>query len=179
MERIDAALLTGVGVLVVHQIAYSASAVLGLEESIAHGHLAVAWLLGSLAALCGVARAVTRSLRGRDHTASSFTALTGWITGGYVMLELGERWLDGSGALAFFGQPVFWLGIAAAPLVALALRWSVRSATRLTEWFITVEPAIDWPEPVLQPLVVQVAERRCTTLSFTVSRRGPPARLHI
>jgi len=60
MERIDTALLAALGVLVVHQFAYSVSAVLGDTSSVAHGHLAVAWLLGSVAALAGLGVAMTR-----------------------------------------------------------------------------------------------------------------------
>ena len=75
MQRIDSLLLASIGVLLVHQVAYMASALLGYEASVAHGHMAIAWFGGSLATLCVLARAITHSLKKRSHTSPNDIAL--------------------------------------------------------------------------------------------------------
>lgn len=180
MRRLDDVLLAGVGVLTVHQLAYTASAALGYESSIAHGHLAAAWLLGSLAALVGLASAVTRSLRRRSHDVGGLHSLSRCIVTGYAAMEALERTVDGVGAHSLLGEPVFWLGLAAAPAVAFVLRSAVGSAERIAEYIIAaVAPARSWPaiaDPGLGATTVELVP--LSTGSFTVSRRGPPVRLH-
>ncbi len=177
MQRLDSFLLAGVGVLMVHQVAYTVSALFGVESSIAHGHMAFAWFGGSLALLGVLARSVTRSLKRRRYDAGPPGSLALAISMGYVALEQIERLADGYGLLQLFGEPVFWLGMALAPLVALALHWSVRSAVQLVSNFLS-SSAPQWSTATPQPAfavaacVVPVTAR----LSSVMSRRGPPVR---
>ncbi len=180
MQRLDSLLLASVGVLLVHQVAYTASALLGYEASVAHGHMALAWFAGSLAALFALARAITRSLKRRRHDVTSEYGLFGAIAGGYLLLEQFERAIDGYGTFSLFGEPVFWLGMAIAPLIALALHWSVRSVERIVTFIALAARTSRWHERPTQPV-----HRSTTTvlplsqqLSSVVSRRGPPAVLH-
>ena len=55
MRRLDSLLLTGVGVLLVHQSAYTVSSLAGYKAAVTHGHLETAWLLGSLATIGALA----------------------------------------------------------------------------------------------------------------------------
>lgn len=175
MRRLDSLLLTGVGVLLVHQSAYTVSSLAGYKAAVTHGHLETAWLLGSLATIGALARAITRSLRRRNYSQDSLRALTGWILVGYLGLETLERLANGLSAATLLGEPVFWLGLAFAPFVALVLNWSMRTVARL------VSAAVGQPP---QPVVTAVAPTSLAAtsvrllpqifLSFTVSRRGPP-----
>jgi len=131
MARLDALLLAGIGVLLVHQGAYTLTALTGEQASIAHGHLQVAWLVASLGLLGALTRSALRSLRHRVVGTVSELSLFASIGGGYFVLEQAERAWDGYGALALFHEPVFWVGLALAPLVALALSWSLRSVEQV------------------------------------------------
>ncbi|NNC81263.1 MAG: hypothetical protein HKN94_14060 [Acidimicrobiales bacterium] len=175
MKRLDATLLSAVGVLVVHQVAYTASATLGYESSVAHGHLAVAWLASSLAALVVLATAVTRSLRARRHRTSSLSALAGWIGGGYIVMESLERTYDGAGALSLFPEPVFWFGLVATPLVALGLRRAADSAVRAITSFVETMRAVRWPTvAAISPPAFELLFVSSNSATAAVSRRGPP-----
>lgn len=175
MRRLDSILLGAVGVLVVHQVAYTASATLGYESSIAHGHLAFAWMAGSLAALVGLATAIARSLRSRNHVAASATSMTRWIAGGYLAMEALERTYDGAGAASLLSEPTFWLGVVAAPLVAFALRRSLDNAVRVVTAFIETMQTPNWrPTRVVVPATFQLLTVRTDSVSASVSRRGPP-----
>lgn len=180
MQRIDSLLLASIGVLLVHQVAYMASALLGYEASVAHGNMAIAWFGGSLATLYVLARAITHSLKKRSHTSPNEIALFCAIAGGYVLLEQFERAIDGYGTFTLFSEPVFWLGMAVAPLVALALHWSVRSVVRLIEF---VGPSVRtkrWPEAATLRAFAPAAtiSPLSLRLASVVSRRGPPAGLY-
>lgn len=174
MRRFDSLLLAGVGVLIVHQIAYTTSAVFGIENSVTHGHLAVAWFAGSLALLAVLARAVTHSLKSRHHESHTAPAIAAMISFGYIAMEQVERLADGYGAFELFAEPVFWLGMAIAPLVALVLHWSVQTAAELVSTFLAT-PSTAWfevePQPIAIPVVVSPIAAQ---LSTVVSRRGPP-----
>lgn len=176
MRRLDSLLLAGVGVLVVHQVAYTVSAIFGIENSVAHGHLAVAWFGGSLALLGVLARSVTKSLKRRQHDPGNVTHLALAISAGYFAMEQLERLADGYGVAELFGEPVFWLGLAVAPLVALALHWSVRTVAEIATFFLNT-PTITWGAASLQPVPVRVAPSPVPAqLATVVSRRGPPVR---
>lgn len=175
MKRLDATLLSAVGVLVVHQVAYTASATLGYESSVAHGHLAVAWLTSSLATLVMLAMAVTRSLRSRGHRTSSLPTLVGWIGGGYIVMEGLERTYDGAGALSLFSEPVFWLGLVATPLVALGLRRAADSAVQAITAFVETMRAVRWATvAILSPPAFELLFVSSNSATTAVSRRGPP-----
>ena len=181
MQRLDSLLLASVGVLLVHQVAYTTSALLGYEASVAHGHMALAWFGGSLAVLCALARAITRSLKRRHHNAPSEYRLFAAVAGGYVLLEQLERAVDGYGTFALFNEPVFWLGMAVSPLIALMLHWSVRSVERLVAFIAVTSRPPRRPERTsagefdIASTVVPLARQ----LASVVSRRGPPADLRV
>ena len=178
MKRLDAALLVGVGVLAVHQLAYTASSMLGADSAVGHGHLAAAWLVGGFAAVVGLARSVARSLRRRQHSPLSPMAMSAAIGAGYAGMESLERFLDGSSVAGLVTEAVFWLGLLATPAVAAALRSMVRSIHELAERWVSVGPRAIRPRSApatfghtsieLAPLLLR---------SNTVSRRGPPVRL--
>ncbi len=178
MRRLDSGLLALLGVLAVHQVAYSVATAAGAPSAVGHGHLAIAWLVAGLAAVAGLAIAVTRSLRSRRHLVGSRLRLTGLVAGGYATLEAVERVADGIPVSSLATEAVFWLGLAAAPLVAVALATMVRTADELIRALIEVR-ADDWPlsaPPSLRPtsIVLQPLLLR----SESVSRRGPPVRSH-
>ena len=179
MRRLDDLLLTGVGVLAVHQAAYTVSAALGFESSIAHGHMAIAWLVGSLLALVGLGLAVTRSLRQRSHAIGSPHVLISSMLVGYTLMEAVERTYDGVGAFSLPTEPVFWLGVGLTPLVALVLRWSLGSAERIAELFVGgLRTRGSWPDPIIPVLgATEVVLAPLPSSSVAVSRRGPPVRL--
>ena len=180
VQRLDSLLLASIGVLLVHQVAYTASALLGYETSVAHGHMALAWFGGSIAVLCALARSITQSLKRRRHDATNVLTLFAAIAGGYLLLEQFERAVDGYGTFSLFSEPVFWLGMAVAPLVALALHWSVRSVARLVAFVAVTARTSRWQEP--QPLRSFGIALGITPVSLqlasVVSRRGPPTDLN-
>ncbi len=177
MSRIDAILLAGIGVLLVHQGAYTLTALTGSETSVAHGHLQTVWLVASLGVLAALTRSILRSLRLRSRGEVSELTLFAAIAGGYCLLEQAERAWDGYGALALFSEPVFWVGLALAPLVALALGWSLRSVEKVIDRFVAARlPAAHSHTSCrlqLAPGITDLApfERR---LAHSVPRRGPP-----
>ncbi len=180
MARIDRSLLVFLGVLIAHEVAYLTSSVLGYENSVTHGHLKTAWLLGSVALLGVLARSVLRSLRRRHHTPGNPATLSALIAGGYVVVEQAERLVDGYSALTLFSEPVFWLGIAAAPLVAGVLVRSLESVAAATARL--VGEALADPEPISPTCTLRSTSLRLRTtifLSSGVSRRGPPVSLSI
>ena len=175
MQRFDSLLLSALGVLIVHQVAYMTSSLVGYETSIVHGSLAVAWFGGSMLALGALARSLTHSLQRRNHTSLSPWALSGSIAAGYLLMEQFERAVDGYGTLSIFLEPVFWLGMLAAPLVAYLLHWSVRSLVELIEDAL-LAPAQTYARPqrtILSPLVLELSP--LVVPLDSVSRRGPPA----
>lgn len=180
MQRLDSLLLSAAGVLVLHQLAYMSSTLIGYEASVAHGHMAVAWFGGSLALLAVLASAIVRSLKRRQHLAASSGALTGRLIIGYTLMEQFERALDGYGTFDFFTEPVFWLGVAAAPFVAIALRWSIGSVVRIAAAIAAdaLRPALIKPMSVANPHLGFVPPLGLQ-LASVVSRRGPPARVHV
>lgn len=176
MRRLDSLLLAGVAMLLVHQLAYTVSSVAGVETSVAHGHLEAAWLFGSLTAIGALARSITASLRRRSYDLDGVWAFTGWIVAGYLSLETVERIVDGHGATALLGEPVFWLGLVLAPLVAFALAWSLRTVAQIVADVIVnrASPAsLVAPSASLGETSVSLPSPLFS--SFVVSRRGPPA----
>lgn len=176
MHRIDRLLLSAVGVLLVHQIAYTASAMAGAESAVGHGHLAQAWWFASLAALVALARSITRSLKRRAHDPGNELALFGWVASGYVALEQIERLVDGIGVTALFSEPVFWIGLAAAPFVALTLHRSIRKFEAVVDSLVATPPRPTWPtlpvaQPALRPIEVRVSAGYHPR---SRPRRGPP-----
>jgi len=176
MHRLDSRLLAGAGVLIVHQVAYTISAMFGIETSVAHGHFAVVWFAGSLALLAALVRTLVISLKRRQHDAGNVNALAATIGGGYLALEWVERFVDGYDAFALFAEPVLWLGLALAPLVALALHYSVRSVAELAFEYLTVASRGWVTRTSSVPIPVRVARPTPSQLSSVVSRRGPPIR---
>lgn len=178
MARLDGILLAGVGVLLTHQGAYTLAAMTGEQASIAHGHMQIAWLLASLALLGGLTRSVLRSLQRRTTTPVSELRLFTWIALGYSGLEIGERIVDGYGALSLFHEPVYWIGLALAPLVAIALGWSLRSVERaIVAITIAVTEALTAPV-VPAPCATLFAYPSVNSLGqlmvLAAPRRGPP-----
>ena len=176
VSRIDSALLAGIGILGVHQIAYTLTALAGTESSVAHGHLQSAWLLASLGLLGALARSIVRSVRRRTTGHVSELALFAWIAGGYFVLEQAERTWDGYGALTLFSEPVFWIGLALSPLIALALTWSVRSLERALNHIVeslTRRPERMGAVPCSWPATGLVVAFD-TALVLAAPRRGPP-----
>lgn len=176
MKRVDSGLLAFLGVLIAHEFAYLSSSALGYENSVAHGHLKTAWLLSSVAVLGLLSRAIITSLRRRRHDGSNVAKLTALIGTGYFFMEQFERALDGYGVFELFSEPVFWLGLAAAPLVAIALSWSLRSVEDAVSRFSTNSGVA---VPPSAPFVCSLASTSVVALpspvlSSVVSRRGPP-----
>jgi hypothetical protein len=175
MRRLDKVLLAAIGVLIVHQVAYTVSAIAGIQPSLVHGHLAVAWIGSSVAALLLLTRAVTRSLRARNHGVVDGFRLFGSIAGGYFFMEQFERALDGQSTFSLFAEPVFWLGLVATPLVAVALRWSVRAVERLASVFIPRQPVrVDSSHTEPSLAATALMGPAFPPLLFTATLRGPP-----
>jgi len=175
MRRLDSLLLTGVGVLLVHQFAYAASSVVGVKTAVTHGHLEVAWLLGSLSAIGALARAITRSLARRSHNPGHTRTLASWITTGYLALETLERVANGLNAATLVTEPVFWLGLALGPAVALILVWSVRTVAQFVADALVADRPRWSPRSTTSSLGATSISLPSPVLSaFVVSRRGPP-----
>jgi hypothetical protein len=177
MRRLDACLLSGVGVLAVHQLAYSASSLLGADSVVGHGHLATAWLLAGFAAVAGLTRSVTRSLRRRCSSVPSLGALSTSIAIGYAAMEAMERLIDGSSAPALFGEAVFWLGLAATPIVAVALRALTQSVQHFAQTLAARDEPRSWAPTALTVLgTTSIDLAPLLSRSGSVPRRGPPRR---
>ena len=178
VRRLDSLLLAGVGIMAIHQVAYSIAALTGSTSTVGHGHLELAWTLGGLLAILGLGSAVTSSLRRRRHEPLSTAVLSLGLGLGYVGLEMGERALDGYAASSLFGEAVFWIGLAAVVPVALLLRASVRTVADLVLHLATRPdelPRISVSASGTLPF----ARTRRTPIPLPVrsrpdSRRGPP-----
>ena len=174
MQRVDGLLLAGAGVLLVHQGAYTASALVGFESTVGHGHLATAWLLGSFAALAAVARAIIRSVKSR-RLQIDVLKLAALLSLGYTAMEAVERIAGGINPVTLASEPVFWLGLALAPLVALVLHFSIATVERVVGLAMMPSPRRRTlqlrPSPPffgqLIPAVVVDAH--------SATRRGPPS----
>lgn len=178
MAQIDRLLLTFLGVLIAHEIAYLTSSLAGYENSIAHGHLRTAWLLGSASLLGLVARAVVKSLRRRDFAPGNPAVLAGSIAAGYFVVEQIERLADGYSALTLLGEPVFWLGLAVAPLVSVLLTRSLATVEAVAIKLVgNPEPQFE-PRPATCSLATtSVQTLSPVLLSSSVGLRGPPCGL--
>ncbi len=176
MTRVDSAILAFLGVLLAHEVAYLTSSVVGYETSVAHGHLKTAWLLGSLFLLGLLSRSIITSLRRRHHDPGNVIHLAGSIAGGYFLMEQFERAIDGYGALTLFNEPVFWLGMAAAPLVAIVLSRSLHAVQRAVSRFVEAGEITEHAPALAACSLGQtsIAFATSSTLSSVVSRRGPP-----
>lgn len=179
MRRLDSLLLTGVGVLLVHQSAYTVSSLAGYKTAVSHGHLEAAWLLGSLTSIGALARAVTQSLRRRRHETDRLSVLATWILLGYLVLEATERMANGLPASSLLAEPVFWFGLVFAPLIALTLHWSMRTVAQLVADAVCKLAAVN-PTPVRGSSLEATSVLLPATIvfSFAVSRRGPPTVSH-
>lgn len=175
MRRVDTFLLASIGVLVLHQIAYVITGSFATVVAVDHSHLAVAWNFGSVVMLLGLARAIVVSVKRRRHANVHIGYLTAAIAVGFVALEQVERLAAGYGATALFGEPVLWVALVIAPIVATVLSRSIRTVTQLAvdwaapafrSWFAV---RIDPPRQVVL-VPAHVVHRRATP------RRGPPVR---
>ena len=171
---VDGVLLAGVGVLAVHQISYSVAGIFNNGPTSAHGHLALAWMLSSGAAVLGLARGVTASLRKRRH-APSFAWLALPIMSGYAMLEIVERLAGGLSAASLTTEPAFWLGLAIAPLVAFGLQIATRTIEDLLTGVLSgaTSPPASQRVACIYPASLEYAWDH-NELSWSISRRGPP-----
>lgn len=177
MTRLDSVLLAGVGTLLVHQGAYTLTAMAGAQSSVAHGHMQTAWLLASLALLGLLTRSIVRSVRQRADRDISELSLFAWISFGYTLLEQAERIWDGYSALTLFSEPVFWAGLALGPLVSLVLTWSLRSFEKAVARL--ARPALDRDSGVthsssLSLVNTQSEQPALWLLVLSAPRRGPP-----
>lgn len=178
MAQIDRLLLTFLGVLIAHEVAYLTSALAGYENSIAHGHLRTAWLIGSASLLSLVARALLTSLRRRNFAPGNPALLAGSIAGGYFVVETVERLVDGYSVATLFGEPVFWLGLAVAPLVAVLLSRSLESLEALATKLVGERHDRIEAQPATCSLAAtSVPSFSTVLLSSSVSLRGPPSGL--
>ena len=178
MRKLDSLLLAGVGIMAIHQVAYTVAGLTGANTSVGHGHLELAWTFGSLLAILGLGSAITTSLRRRHHTPLGVPLLSIVLGVGYVGLEMVERSLDGLSATALFSEAVFWFGLAAVVPVAMLLRAAVRTVTELVLQLTAATdgrlPSIGFVDPARfgrtrrTPILLPVRSR-------PVSRRGPPS----
>ncbi len=174
VRRLDTLLLAGVGVLAVHQVSYTISSLAGTESTIAHGHLGLLWLVASLGAVAGIARSVMRSIRQRGLDISPVTLMVA-IIGAYTMLESIERVASGLGATALFGEAVFWIGLAATPLVSLVLARAVSSAVAAIAAGITsADPDRRSAQRVVPRRIGASTATELTGFGSSQSWRGPP-----
>lgn len=175
MRRIDSFLLAAMGVLVVHKLAYTVADFLAPVALVDHSHLAAAWSVGSFAMLAWLARVIVVSVRRRKHADLNAGGLATTIAIGYAALEQAERLLAGYEATALLGEPVFWLGLAFAPLVAVVLTHSVRTVTHLAAGL--APPTIHtWPSVRIAPVQQLVLVPAHLAHRSAMSRRGPPIR---
>ena len=94
---------------------------------------------------------------------------------GYALLETVERAVDGLGAASIIAEPVFWLGLALAPLVAFALRIATRTIEELLVSVLLGNKSL----PTMQRLALTFAGStdhalEQNELDWSISRRGPP-----
>jgi uncharacterized membrane protein YoaK (UPF0700 family) len=151
------------------------SAFAGVDDAVGHGHLATAWIAGSLGAIAALAIGISRSLRARGHEVMSLPALVTVVGSGYTLMEAAERWFDGSSPAALLVEPVFWIGLVVTPIVVGLFRWTLRIAVDAIVEVITA-PRTTWPPTRTSPswIPVFVDERPRVLRSSPVSRRGPP-----
>lgn len=176
MHRFDLFLLSAVGVLLTHQVAY---ALVGLsaQQTVSHGHLEAAWTYVPLALLMGLARSVTKSLQRRRFAGPSVRSLATYVAVGYFGLEMIERLAYGLDAVALVTEPVLWVGLVVACLVAAALHRAVMVATELAlAWDSTTRRR--WPALATSARPTAAVEVAVTNVHHhsVVSRRGPPVR---
>ncbi len=177
VRRIDTLLLTGVGVLVVHQVSYALNALTGSESSIAHGHLGPLWLVASIAAVAGLARSAVQSIQGRGLEISPVSLMIA-IIGAYTVLESAERIAGGLGATTVFGEAVFWIGLVAAPLVACVLSAAVaRLADAIAALVESPAPKPQSAAPSTTPRRLLSTPARLAGFGNSQSWRGPPVRI--
>ena len=175
MHRLDTLLLAGVGVLLTHQGAYAIAGFTG-HSSLSHDHLTVAWIIGSIALLLGLTRTITSSLKKRSFSGLSPIALTGFIAMGYAGMELIERLSHGYEATALLSEPVFWIGLLAAPLVAVLLGLSVRTVAEIALAWVE-QPTRRWQLTLVEPAPATLRfVPAMHSLDSVLSRRGPPVR---
>jgi len=174
MQRVDGLLLASAGVLLVHQSAYTVSAFAGFESTVGHGHLATAWLIGSFAALAAIARAIVRSVTSR-HLRINVLSLAALVGLGYGAMEAVERIANGINPVTLTSEPVFWLGLALAPLIALLLHISITTVERVVA-SVMAPSTQRWsakPQP-LPPLFGQLLPIVIVD-AHSATRRGPPS----
>lgn len=178
MAKIDRLLLSFLGVLIAHELAYLVSAFAGYDNSIAHGHLKTAWLMGSASLLGLVARSLLRSLRRRKFQPANTASLASSIAAGYFVVEQIERLADGYSLATVLSEPVFWFGIAAAPLVAALLTRSLATLDHVA--FCLVQPRRTYSRSNrvgFELGATSVFSLSTVFLSSSISLRGPPVKL--
>lgn len=175
MRKIDGFLLAAMGVLLIHKLAYTFVEFFAPVALVNHSHLAAAWSFGSFAMLACLARTIVVSVKRRHHADLNARGLAAAIAAGFAVLEQAERLLAGYEITALFSEPVFWVGLAFAPLVAVVLSHAVRSVTKLAaNWAV---PGLrTWPSLPVNPLQQLVLVPAHVVYRSATSRRGPPVR---
>ncbi len=175
-SRLDTVLLAGIGTLSVHEIAYvtrsSFASATGAE--VAHGHIPVLWGLGGAIAVTVMVRMIVSAMRSRGNGLSVDPVLLGAaIAALYVSQEAAEVTLAGDAAISLLAEPVLWLGLAAAPVVAWLL---TRLVTTVVDAIATAgsEPRMPTAALVVLRPRLAVAAAPVAALAHCLCRRGPP-----
>lgn len=169
-------LLAGIGTLTAHEVAYLSRAALVSAggADVSHAHLPVLWGFGTAIAVAAITRIVVLSLRSRAGGRSVDSGLlAAAIIALYVSQEAAELWWSGQPAISLLAQPTLWLGVVAAPLVALLLARLADTVVGL----VCVVPARRHRVrggPFFTPARVESLCPPLVRLAHSVTRRGPP-----
>ncbi len=169
-------LLAGIGTLMAHEVAYLTRAALVSAggAAVSHAHLPVLWGFGTAIAVAAITRTVVLSLRSRAGARSVDSGLLAIaMIALYVSQEAAELWWSGQPAISLLAQPTLWLGVAAAPLVALLLARLVDTVVELVAIVPTSRHRVG-SDPLFTPARVEAFLPLLIRLAHSVSRRGPP-----
>ncbi len=165
------------GALVVHHFAYLFSGLLGGGGTVTdHGHLSMQWAIISPVAVLAMSAFAVRQFRELGFRLSlSVRALSGYITGFFLLQELTEGLIDGRSPLAVAAHPAIIIGVLLAPLAAWLLTRLMAGVTELAARLLA-GPHVGGPpnRPVLIPLTIRVSS---TDYRSPSRPRAPPSRL--
>ena len=177
--RLDSLLLAGVGTLAVHEIAYIPGSVgtSATGNGVSHAHIPLLWGVGGAVAIVALVRYIVGSLRSRGGDRFVHPGWLGLTMAAlYISNEAAERTLSGSPAASLLTEWVLWLGLAAVPVVALALARLVRCIVDRAAAVAPQRPpnrgvreAGAWPK-------TDTHSPALGRLAHVLSRRGPPLR---
>lgn len=171
--------LAGLVALVVHQLAYLAAypvAEVRAEALVGHGHLPTQWViltpLAVVAATVSILRQVRQLELGSD---ANWMTVAGGGMAVFAIQELVETQLRGEPLVALAANPVLWIGLGLAPIVAVAMVLALRQTSELIARYLRIPAPL--PRPVRDlfgPSLILPIE---STGLGSVAARAPPGSL--